>query len=72
MRQPRRDGPGNPRNQPDGMGENQREHDATITYGCGNSVEDETRGQLRTASSLALAIAASIQAAAASGTEPLQ
>jgi len=51
MRQPNRDGPGNARNQPDGKSENQREHDATIAYGCGNSVDREIRGkQLRSGS----------------------
>jgi len=51
MRQPRRDGPDNARNQPEGKGENQREHDATITSGCGNFVDGEIRGrQLRSGS----------------------
>src|SRR5215471_7082854 len=43
MRQPRRDGPDNARNKPDGKSENQREHDATIAYGCGNFVDGEIR-----------------------------
>ena len=45
MRQPRRDGPANARNQPDRKSENQCEHDATIAYGCGNFVGGEMRGQ---------------------------
>src|SRR4029077_19973812 len=36
LRRPRRDGPENARNRPDGESENQREHAASITCGCGN------------------------------------
>jgi len=45
MRQPRRDDPDTARNQPAGNGENQCEHDATITSGCGNFVDGEIRGK---------------------------
>ena len=45
MRRPRRDGPENARNRPDGESENQREHAASITCGCGNFGDGEILGR---------------------------